>query len=262
MKKKTNNVTDKKFIWILFAICVGTLFILAISIMIKNSISAPKQKRESTIQIEDVDESSPSENISPKKQFALGSKLMRSSSSEEKIRGMQIVMTANPKDGANLLIPCLMDPVPAVRTQAATLLSTYEIPNLGSQIVMLLEDPDKAVRLAASSAMLKYASEPGIMYRFMRPMSSRDPEVVKLTIPVWKVALQYDPRNAIGTIAPALSSSDESVLSTALGALTQSYPRTRDLVPYKTLLEGITARMGSSPSGQMAQSLLQRINAE
>jgi HEAT repeat protein len=194
------------------------------------------------------------EKLGIREQFQAGLAKLASPSPQERIRGIQIVMAADPAAGPAYVQPLMADGDPLVRAQAVSALVTFGTKDLGAALVTLLNDPDPQVRATALGALPQYATEAGLVFQLGTALSSPTPAVVLDAISAWRILAPSDPAGSSNAIMVALSSYDEQVLTAALGAISSIY-RKRDLAPFVGALQSIQARLPGRPAALEAARL-------
>jgi HEAT repeat protein len=234
----------------LFFIMLGAFLFVGVSLQINQ---APEDESENRIL--DISRNHPSERkVGISEQFQAGLAKLKDPSPQERVRGIQIVMAADPANGPLHVQPLLADPEPTVRVQALTALVTFGTPGIGTQIVAMVNDPDALVRASAVGALPQFTSEAGLIYQLGTALSSQNSAVVMDAINAWRILAPADPNSAAGAIQVALGSNDEQVVSTALGALGTVYHQ-GELAPFVGTLQSIQSRFPDRPVAQEAARL-------
>ncbi len=248
----------QKLIWYLAIVFGVMLMVMAISIAFKSSTGKPREARQSLVRIDMNDTGTAP--LTRSAQFQKGSELVRSSSADDRVQGMSMLMTVNAVKAAPQVMALLADPYPQVRAQAASLLSTYNVPNVGPQLASLLTDADPGVRQAAANALPPYAGDPSVLYALNGPLSARDPSVLQTAMIVWKACAAANRDAGLQAVRSALTGSDDALLSQVLAEIQAVY-QPYELSAIRYDLEQIRARMAGQSSGNMADGLLRQLDS-
>jgi hypothetical protein len=245
--------------WLIIS-ALALLFIVGIIVMMDDRAAQQAvDPREDMLRQMGLDPSTPVGGPPPPIESPLGKALGRlgSSNPSERVAAINAAMEIDPATAGATVRLYLADPAPAVRSAAASSLAAKKIPQCGAQIVHLLSDPDPGVRQTALAALQSaYIGEAGLLQQLRTPLSSRDPEVVRGGIEIWKRVAPTDYPNATRIIEGPLYSEDDRILPPAIEALASLGPE--NIGSLKPRLESIAARRAGTPIGESAKAILVR----
>jgi hypothetical protein len=255
---KKNTVDSGALLkWLIIA-ALALLFIVGIIVMVDDRAAQQAiDPREAMLREMGLDPSTPVGGPPPPPESPLGKALgqLGSSNPNERVAGINAAMEIDPTAAWATVRLYLADPAPPVRAATASALAAKKIPQCGAQIVHLLSDPDPGARQAAVAALqAAYTHEAGLLQQLRTPLSSRDPEVVKAGIEVWKKVAVTDISNAARIIEGPLYSEDDRILPMAIEALTFLGPE--NIGALKPRLESIASRRAGTPIGESAKAIL------
>lgn len=244
-----------------FFIAVGLLFVIAVTQQFYAMQTGEKDEKTPGMfdDIKAEAESSRANETDPGALFDQGIAQARTGNPQEKIMGMQTIMSIDPNRAVAVVQGMLSDASPVVRAQAVRTLAQYKARGSGPVIARVLMDQDPNVRAAAASAMQEFGKEPGMMAFIDPALRSRTPAIATNACTAWMFVFPHDRNYGVRTISSALSSDNAEVAAAAVTSAT-SVMSTDELRAIIGDLQSIAARFPGTAAGTSAAAVVKKLN--